>query len=576
MITIDQKPSQQDIAENQEESWKPGEIIETILRYLSQNQEWKTDSGYAALINYSAEDNKTWGTYFANLKQFLDLQETEHVVTDSKAPETEESGKGIPGSTVNGEAFAAALFGFLEYAAKQAKVSESQNKTVSQYLNNNFGLDIQDVKQLLGKYLKQNNTPLNTPAGNLLHSLGTVSGTEGIQPINKDNHETNLLQSLQSMSNTGTKAPSNIKGNETGNATQNKSIETSEITRFFKNENQHAQRLSIENSAGKSNELKEAFQQWGQNREDTSQVTKNSYKGPEPAVNHGNRVVTGKNNLFNQNINYQSKISPESLQNSSLDIGLNVVEGQQKQGLDKIIILRDKTNESFDPNYNAPAHIKEILVDITKPPQRPVTGNQFVFHKTPNSNEQATSLTSNVKEINVVNKDTQNIQQIQLHFERHLAPITQQSSGSHISQQVQLAARVAPLIQQAISNNQGTTSLRLKLKPEYLGEVTVRLIYNQGNLQAHFIAANAHARELLDQTMVHLKESLQQLNINLNDATTSSGDENNKWGQQSSFQQKQHNTRENESASMPPEEFELDEPLYETDISENRGLNHLV
>jgi len=136
---------------------------------------------------------------------------------------------------------------------------------------------------------------------------------------------------------------------------------------------------------------------------------------------------------------------------------------------------------------------------------------------------------------------------------------------------------MAPVIQQAMPNNQGTTTLRIKLKPEHLGEVTVRLVYNQGNLQAHFVAASAHTRELLEQSMVQLKENLAQLNINLNDASTSSGDESSRWTQ-GSFQQRQHNTQSNEPGFLPPEGLSPGDPLQETEtsITENRGLNHLV
>lgn len=194
---------------------------------------------------------------------------------------------------------------------------------------------------------------------------------------------------------------------------------------------------------------------------------------------------------------------------------------------------------------------------------------------TPNTQQKLLKPGTVAREIAGIRQEGITTQQNNINDGKAVPPAMHNNRNS--PQPVQLAARMAPVIQQAMPNNQGTTTLRIKLKPEHLGEVTVRLVYNQGNLQAHFVAASAHTRELLEQSMVQLKENLAQLNINLNDASTSSGDESSRWTQ-GSFQQRQHNTQSNEPGFLPPEGLSPGDPLQETEtsITENRGLNHLV
>lgn len=212
----------------------------------------------------------------------------------------------------------------------------------------------------------------------------------------------------------------------------------------------------------------------------------------------------------------------------------------------------------------------KLLTATEKPVQNPV----------PATGPTTGPTTAPAKEINTGEKDALLTRQIQLQPGRDAAPSIQQQGNTNgsIPQAAQLAARLAPVIQQAVFSAQGTTTLHLKLKPEHLGEVTVRLVYNQGNLQAHFVAASVHTRELLEQSMVYLKENLLQLNINLNDSSTSSGDDSGRWAQQGSWQQKHHQMQKNDFSLLSPEDILPEQPLSEASTAglESKGLNYLV
>lgn len=156
--------------------------------------------------------------------------------------------------------------------------------------------------------------------------------------------------------------------------------------------------------------------------------------------------------------------------------------------------------------------------------------------------------------------------------------VNNQANGSTMPQPSHTASKLAPVIQQAAANSSGPTMLRIKIKPEHLGEVTIRLSYNQGSLQAHFITAHAHTRELLDQSMVHLKDNLSQLNINLSDASTSSGNDGQRGAHQGQYYQQDYNSpgKKNEESFFLDEQENEESMLEQENQTENDGLNHLV
>lgn len=137
-----------------------------------------------------------------------------------------------------------------------------------------------------------------------------------------------------------------------------------------------------------------------------------------------------------------------------------------------------------------------------------------------------------------------------------------------------IVSRLSPVIQQMVRDNKGTTMLRIKLQPESLGEVTVRLLYNNGNLKAHFVTTTAIAKEMLEQCTVQLRENLSNLNINLTETSTSTlaGNDSNKWAQheQMNKQQKENNLSNHQTND------EKDSKLAKNINHNNGQLNHLI
>ncbi|MBB6674598.1 flagellar hook-length control protein FliK [Cohnella nanjingensis] len=61
----------------------------------------------------------------------------------------------------------------------------------------------------------------------------------------------------------------------------------------------------------------------------------------------------------------------------------------------------------------------------------------------------------------------------------------------------------------SLSSGNGTSEARLSLTPEHLGQVEIRLVMQNGQLNAHFVAHNEAARELLETQLAQLRTTLQ-------------------------------------------------------------------
>ncbi|WP_003544028.1 flagellar hook-length control protein FliK [Desulfotomaculum nigrificans] len=91
----------------------------------------------------------------------------------------------------------------------------------------------------------------------------------------------------------------------------------------------------------------------------------------------------------------------------------------------------------------------------------------------------------------------------------------------------QLPARLSEMVRTLlVEHNPGQTTLKMKLQPEHLGEVTVKLTWSKGELSAHFITASTTARELLETSVPRLRELLAQQDIRLNEAAVFTGQQN--------------------------------------------------
>lgn len=96
-----------------------------------------------------------------------------------------------------------------------------------------------------------------------------------------------------------------------------------------------------------------------------------------------------------------------------------------------------------------------------------------------------------------------------------------------------LFAQLAEAVRgQVLQNGQGQTQIRLQLHPASLGEVNIKLTYQDGNITTHFHAATEQARQAIESSIQQLREALAGYHLNLQSVTVSAGDDGNRWGQQ--------------------------------------------
>ena len=71
------------------------------------------------------------------------------------------------------------------------------------------------------------------------------------------------------------------------------------------------------------------------------------------------------------------------------------------------------------------------------------------------------------------------------------------------------------------------SQVQLKLEPEHLGQITIKLMFNgKGELSAHFWAENNYVKGVLEGSLPQLREALNQQELRLNEAFVSVGDGN--------------------------------------------------
>ncbi|MFZ5632065.1 MAG: flagellar hook-length control protein FliK [Bacillota bacterium] len=69
------------------------------------------------------------------------------------------------------------------------------------------------------------------------------------------------------------------------------------------------------------------------------------------------------------------------------------------------------------------------------------------------------------------------------------------------------------------------TVIRLKLEPENMGEIRIKLAYAKGELTAHFYTASGLVKDAVECSLPQLKEALAQYNVNLGEAAAFVGHE---------------------------------------------------
>ncbi len=78
----------------------------------------------------------------------------------------------------------------------------------------------------------------------------------------------------------------------------------------------------------------------------------------------------------------------------------------------------------------------------------------------------------------------------------------------------------------SMNNDQGrVTVISIKLEPEWVGEIKIRLSYAKGELAVHFFTSSGAVKEAVEGSLPQLREALAQHNINLGEAAAFVGQE---------------------------------------------------
>ncbi len=118
-----------------------------------------------------------------------------------------------------------------------------------------------------------------------------------------------------------------------------------------------------------------------------------------------------------------------------------------------------------------------------------------------------------------------------------------------------------------------STSIKLKLEPKNLGEMTVKLSFSKGELTAHFYTSSTMAKDAVEGTLPQLKQLLTQHNIQLNDAAAFVGQDNSQQSGQGRYQQNNANYRffaDNDEGAA------FSELMPQINKDDGGGLNWLV
>lgn len=83
-----------------------------------------------------------------------------------------------------------------------------------------------------------------------------------------------------------------------------------------------------------------------------------------------------------------------------------------------------------------------------------------------------------------------------------------------------LRERLVQEIRHIYINHKGEplTQVQLKLEPEHLGRLTIKLVFKEGELNAHFYTGNSYVKDILEGSFQQLRESLSQQDLKLNQA----------------------------------------------------------
>lgn len=143
----------------------------------------------------------------------------------------------------------------------------------------------------------------------------------------------------------------------------------------------------------------------------------------------------------------------------------------------------------------------------------------------------------------------------------------------------QLGSRFAELLKEmAVRQQPNQTTMRLRLKPASLGEVTVRLTYNRGELNAQFFATTGHGKEALEAALPQLRDTLLQQQVKLTESSVFLTNDDSRWLGRQANQQQNFNGRGKTYQQVDDGNIKIDNLVANAENSAptQTGLNLLV
>ena len=115
-----------------------------------------------------------------------------------------------------------------------------------------------------------------------------------------------------------------------------------------------------------------------------------------------------------------------------------------------------------------------------------------------------------------------------------------------------------------LQQSPGEATLKMKLQPERLGEMTVKLTWSNGELSAQFMTTSGIAKEALESSFPQLRELLAQQNIRLSEAAVFMGQQSGQGGGGAPNQQWQYRGQSRRSGSYA--ELNLQESVTPAEV----------
>lgn len=122
-----------------------------------------------------------------------------------------------------------------------------------------------------------------------------------------------------------------------------------------------------------------------------------------------------------------------------------------------------------------------------------------------------------------------------------------------------------------VINDESISEIKIKLKPDSLGKLTIRLVMENGEITARFIAENQRVKETIESNFTELKDALNQKGINIQNLSVSIGNQG-RWGYENQNLRAWNNSNKR-NAYIGDVEGELEENImvYDNPYNINEG-----